>query len=615
MSWIENNEWLQPSSERAVRWRDLRRFLGNYRPHRFRLAMAGTLALAAALTAVAIPRLFAAAQSAVVARDQRTLILVLAGFLALGVLEAVAGLAIGRLRSRVSTLLNRDLVLQYYRKILNVDVEDFLAFRQRANLFQRIIDAMSITGQFTEILIRGGQLMVSVVTVATVVLFVSPTVFLSLVAGSALLFAYTAGQSRRLRKLRQETLALNYPLVGKMIEVLDGLLTIKALAATVRVSSDIQTLVEKKTEAEYREASADIGLGQSATVLRLVTLVVAVSVAFNQVFANHLSIAEALSLYVLAGLLLQPVGELAILFQILSRLSVNISKFFEILDLPDENQVAQRYLDASTSAAAPLRIASANTDLVTAESPLPAAPLIHFAGVEFSYRSGPPVLCGFDLQVAAGEKICLIGRSGAGKSTFLRLLLGFLHPQKGVVRIEGIDLASCGDKNVYRRKFGVVSQQDVLFGSSLRENLTLGLDDEIEVDRIREVLRWVDLESLVDQLEHGLETTYADRLFSGGQQQRFFVARALLRKPSIVLLDEPTSALDFENEKRVMAAIERLVGDRTTITIAHRLSTVRKANRVVVLAEGRVKASGPHDELYETDDYYRALCDYNSFFV
>ncbi len=119
----------------------------------------------------------------------------------------------------------------------------------------------------------------------------------------------------------------------------------------------------------------------------------------------------------------------------------------------------------------------------------------------------------------------------------------------------------------------------------------------------------------MEGLKLGLATRFSRDLFSGGQKQRFFIARALLRDPSIVLLDEPTSALDFETEKRVIGAIDHLVGGKTTITIAHRLSTVRNADRVVVLRDGRIEASGPHDEAYRSSRYYRALCDYNSFMV
>jgi ATP-binding cassette subfamily B protein len=161
----------------------------------------------------------------------------------------------------------------------------------------------------------------------------------------------------------------------------------------------------------------------------------------------------------------------------------------------------------------------------------------------------------------------------------------------------------------------VVSQNDFLFDTSLRENMTFGLDEGVPDERISHALGLVDLWDDVQRLKGGLSTPFSPHLFSGGQKQRFFIARALLREPSIVLLDEPTSALDFETEKRVIAAIDQLVGKNTTITIAHRLSTVRNADRVIVMRDGRIEASGTHDELYQASGYYRALCEYNSFMV
>jgi subfamily B ATP-binding cassette protein MsbA len=235
-------------------------------------------------------------------------------------------------------------------------------------------------------------------------------------------------------------------------------------------------------------------------------------------------------------------------------------------------------------------------------------------GVEFAYRGGPPVIRGLDLEVFPGERISLIGKSGVGKTTLFRLLLGFVQPQRGDVVVDGQEVGSLTDKNAFRRRFGVVSQNDVLFGVSMRENMLFGLEEEVPEERIEEALRMVNLWDDVRR-SGGLDAQYGADQYSGGQKQRFFIARALLRQPSIVLLDEPTSALDFQNEALVMEAVGRLVGGKTTLTIAHRLSTVRDADRVVVLDAGRVRSAGTHDELYERDEYYRALCDYNSFMV
>lgn len=628
MSWIKNNEWLKPDTDHRIRWRELSRFVANYRPYRARLAAAGALAFLGSATAFLIPMIFRKVQTAIVARDVSLLLVALFGFLAISLLEIATTFGIRIVNSRVSSLLNRRLVLQYYSKILNLAVEEFIAFRRQSNIFQRLIDAMSITVQFTNILLRGGQLLIVILIMAAVIGTLSPVVLAVLALGSAVLFVHVAAQARRLGTLRQRALAVNYPLVGKMTEIIHGLFTIKALAASVQVTSDVKKLVDEKTEADYLELEGGVRSDQIAQALRTVTLVAAIGVSFTLMMSGRLALADVFSLFLLTQLLLQPVAEFALLYQLVSKLSVNVRKFYEVLDLRDEVEEARIALAARRNngkalvlppglATGTARAAKSggNGSHTPPELPEPADQPGHIVlrDLAFTYRDGKEVLSGVDLEIRPGEKISLIGRSGVGKTTLIRLLLGFLQPQRGTILVDGVDVTNLMDKNVYRRQFGVVSQQDFLFGTSLRENLTFGLDEEVADERIEEALRSVLLWDGIRDLGEGLETSYSEDLFSGGQQQRLFIARALLRRPKIVLLDEPTSALDFESEDHVMKAIDRLVGDHTTITIAHRLSTVRNADRVVVLHEGQVRAVGTHEELYESDDYYRDLCNYNSF--
>jgi ABC-type multidrug transport system fused ATPase/permease subunit len=666
MSWIKNNEWLKENADESVRWRYLRRFIVNYKPFAKRLSGAGVLALLGSVTAFLIPFIFRFVQQAVAARDVSLLAMLLLGFLGITVLEIATTYWIRNINARISTLLNRRLVLQYYGKILNLSIEEFIDFKKRSNLFQRIVDAMSITGQCTNILIRGGQLLIVVLIISAAVGTLSLTVLGVLALGTIGLFFHVLAQAKKLSNLRQRALAVNYPLVGKMTEVLSGLFTIKALAASIKVTSDISHLVNEKTSADYRELAAEVRSDQLAQVIRAVTLVGTIGTSIALMLAGYLVIADVFALYVLANLLLQPVSELAFLYQLLSRLSVNIQNFYEVLDLQDEEgEVAaavaarrQRALAAvRTSERAingayaslnghPSELSAGRPPLGTGVAPaadsrilvpsgndLPglsvreSAPAsepsgsseqtghIVFRKLGFAYRNGNEVISDVDLEILPGEKISLIGRSGVGKTTLLRLLLGFLQPQRGEIQVDGVDITKLRDKTAYRRRFGVVSQQDFLFGTSIRENLMFGLEEEIRDERLREALRMVGLWRDVERLPSELETSYSEDLFSGGQKQRFFIARALLRRPSIVLLDEPTSALDFESERQVMGALDLLVGNNTTITIAHRLSTVRCADRVVVLTDGRIRAVGTHQELYGHDDYYRSLCDYNSFVI
>ncbi|MEL6821795.1 MAG: ATP-binding cassette domain-containing protein, partial [Calditrichota bacterium] len=218
-----------------------------------------------------------------------------------------------------------------------------------------------------------------------------------------------------------------------------------------------------------------------------------------------------------------------------------------------------------------------------------------------------------NLHIPAGETVALIGKNGAGKSTLVRLLLNFIQPQNGNIQVDGMDINSFPDRQEYRRLFGIVNQNDFLFNISIRDNILFGLNGYYPDQDIYDVLRAVNLYDDINQLEKKLDTIFQNEIFSGGQRQRLLIARALIRDPRIVILDEPTSALDFENEIEVMNALEKLVQGRTTIIIAHRLSTVKQADRVLVMQDGAIVADGNHFELYDTSQYYRSLCDYNSF--
>jgi ABC-type multidrug transport system fused ATPase/permease subunit len=640
MSWTKNNEWLTADGDHRVRWRELRRLVVYYRPFRGSLALAAVLALLGSVTAFLIPFFFYQLQLAIVSRSLPPLALALLGYLAILLVETATTYGIRVIRSRIATRLNRQLVLSYYGKLLNVAVEDFIAFRQRTNLFQRIVDAMSITPQFTDVLARGGQSVIVILVVGTVIGMVSAEVLLVLGVGAALLFTYALLRARELRDLRARMLALNFPLVGKMMEVVTGLFTIKSLSASLPVTRDVAALVNAKTDAEYAESRAESGVLQFGQAIRQATLVFAMAQGIVLLMSGRIDYAELISLYMLAGLFLQPVAELATLYQSLSRLSVNVANFYEVLDLPDEASQAQvaaeshvrgraervEALTAAGASAVALATGGGGQGVAPQTSRLGEAARvvvppgsrgghIVFRDVEFAYRDGSPVLTGVDMEIFPGEKVSLIGRSGAGKTTLFRLLLGFLQPQRGSMLLDGEDVATHPDKNAYRRHFGVVGQHDVLFGVSIRENLVFGLEETVPTERIEQALRMVALWSDVERLPDGLDAIYSEDRFSGGQRQRLFIARALLRRPRVVLLDEPTSALDFQSEGQVIEAIDHLVGGKTTVTIAHRLSTVRNADRVIVLDGGKICGIGPHDELYRSNSYYRSLCDYNSFVV
>ena len=233
---------------------------------------------------------------------------------------------------------------------------------------------------------------------------------------------------------------------------------------------------------------------------------------------------------------------------------------------------------------------------------------LRFRDVHFTYAgAASPALDGFSLEVAKGETVALVGASGSGKTTVARLLLRLYDPTIGSLEVDGVNLRQL-DSGELRRHIGFVTQDPLLFNDSVEANIAL-FDPDPDSARIRTVAEVANALPFIEDLPDGLATPIGDgggRL-SGGQRQRLAIARALYHDPPILVLDEATSALDAEGERLVQEAIERIMEDRTALVIAHRLSTVRRADRIVVMAEGRIAESGTHDELMELGGAYHGM--------
>jgi subfamily B ATP-binding cassette protein MsbA len=257
-------------------------------------------------------------------------------------------------------------------------------------------------------------------------------------------------------------------------------------------------------------------------------------------------------------------------------------------------------------------------DLVPAVTDRPGAAVlppvrgrVAFEGVTFSYRPGhgTPALSEIDFAVEPGETIAVVGPSGAGKTTLVSLLPRFFEPQSGRVTVDGRDLRDVTLLSL-RSQIGLVSQDAILFNRSVGDNVGYGRLTATARD-IRAAIEAANAAEFVDRLPAGLDTVVGERgvSLSAGQRQRLAIARAILRDPRLVILDEATSALDSESERLVQEALARFLAGRTTFIIAHRLSTVRHASRIVVLDGGRVVQLGPHEALLREGGLYRRLYD------
>jgi ATP-binding cassette subfamily B protein len=223
-----------------------------------------------------------------------------------------------------------------------------------------------------------------------------------------------------------------------------------------------------------------------------------------------------------------------------------------------------------------------------------------FLNVQFSYKGSKElVLDGFDLEVKAGETIALVGESGSGKTTVLNMIIGFITPSDGRLVIDGMEVNDINLRS-YRRFISVVPQTPVLFTGTVRENIIYGME-HVSEEELSHAVEAANLKSVIAKLPKGLDTMIGEHgaNLSGGQRQRISIARAIIRDPRVIILDEATSALDTISEKEIQDALDHLIRGRTTFIVAHRLSTVRGADRIVVLDKGKIREEGSYHQLMD----------------
>ncbi|WP_407528481.1 type I secretion system permease/ATPase [Methylobacterium oryzisoli] len=360
-----------------------------------------------------------------------------------------------------------------------------------------------------------------------------------------------------------------------LVESLAGIETLKAMAVEPQARRRFDEGLAASIAASFRVVSLAAAGSQAIQLVAKLTTALVLWFGAQAVIAGDLTIGALVAFNMLAGQLNQPVLRLAQLWQDFQQFRLSVERLGDILDSPSE-----------------LAQVSARQDLP------PIAGAIRFEGVSFRYRpDGPEVLRGVDLAVRPGEVVGVVGRSGSGKSTLTRLIQRLHVPERGKVMVDGVDLALM-DPAWLRRQVGVVLQENVLFARTVRENIALA-DPSLPMERVIAVAQLAAAHDFILDLPQGYDTVLEERgaNLSGGQRQRIAIARALATDPRILIFDEATSALDYESERVIQANMRAICRGRTVLIVAHRLSTVRGADRILVMERGQLAEEGSHADL------------------
>ena len=389
-----------------------------------------------------------------------------------------------------------------------------------------------------------------------------------------------------IRRNRKEWFAKHAEQWSYLIESITGIATVKTMAVEAPVRWKWESLFVDSVIFGRREAYLENAYSTTANLLTTVAAVLMLWYGAREVLADQMTIGQLIAFTALAANLMQPILRLSEAWSELQDVRNAVQRLNDVFDTTPEEDDSRTLLTLA-------RLEGA----------------IRFENVSFRYTPGQdrPTLANLSFEIRPGEKIAVVGRSGSGKTTLAKLILGLYFPSEGRVFIDGHDLKAISRRNL-RRRIGVVPQEVFLFSGTIRENIALG-DPDTSFERVVAAARMAGAHDFISEMALGYDTKVGERgmSVSGGQRQRIALARALLRDPDVLVLDEATSALDVESERTIQANLDGASRGRTTIVIAHRLSTVRNADRIIVIDRGAIVETGNHANLLEKGGLYAHL--------
>jgi subfamily B ATP-binding cassette protein HlyB/CyaB len=517
-------------------------------------------------------------------RSMSTLDVLVAGLVSLTLFEAVLGTLRVYVFAHTTNRIDVELGARLFRHLMALPIAYFQA-RRVGDSVARVRELENIRQFLTSsALTLVIDLLFTFVFLAVMFYYSIPLTFV-VMAAFPLYIGISAGAAPLFRRRLDEKFNRGSENQAFLVESVTGIETLKAMAVEPQMQRRWEEQLAAYVAASFRVLSLNNTASQAVQTVNKLVIAATLYFGAKLVIGGEMTVGELVAFNMLAARVSAPVLRLAQLWQDFHQARLSIDRLGDIL-----NTIPEPSFNPGRA----------------------ALPAIHgqiaFEHVSFRYRiDGPEVLHDVSFSVRPGQVVGVVGSSGSGKSTIAKLIQRLYVPESGRVLIDGVDLAMV-DLAWLRRQTGVVLQENVLFNTSIRENIALA-DPAMSMERIIEAAELAGAHDFILELPEGYDTVVGERgsSLSGGQRQRVAIARALITDPRILILDEATSALDYESERAIQQNMKRIAAGRTVFVIAHRLSTVRQADRIITIERGRIVEDGNHEDLIRSNGRYAKL--------